>query len=42
VLFLVGANRHQIGLVKQDVGGHEHRIGEKPALILSACLRDFP
>ena len=30
VLFLIGADRHQIRLVKQNVGGHQHGIVEKP------------
>jgi hypothetical protein len=29
VLLLVVADRHDVGLVQQDVGGHEHRVGEQ-------------
>ena len=30
VLALVVADRHLVGLVEQDVGRHQHRIGEQP------------
>ena len=30
VLLLVDADRHYVGLVEQDVGGHELGVGEKP------------
>ena len=29
VLLLVVADRHDIGLVEQDVGRHQHRVGEQ-------------
>jgi hypothetical protein len=30
VLPLVVADRHDVRLVEQDVGGHEDRVGEEP------------
>ena len=30
VLALVLPDRHLVGLVEQDVGGHQHRVGEQP------------
>ena len=30
VLALIVADRHPVGVVEQDVGGHEHRVGEQP------------
>ena len=30
VLALVVTDRHLVGLVDEDVGGHEHRVGEQP------------
>ena len=30
MLLLVVADRHDVGLVEQDVGSHEHRVGEEP------------
>ena len=30
VLLLVVAHRHDVGLVQQDVGRHQHRVGEQP------------
>ena len=31
MLTLIVADRHLVGVVEQDVGGHESRIGEQPA-----------
>ena len=31
VLALVVADRDPLGVVEEDVGGHEHRVGEQPA-----------
>ena len=30
MLALVLADRHDVGLVEQDVGGLQHRVGEQP------------
>ena len=32
VLHLVLADRHDVGVVGQNVGGHQHRIGEQPGV----------
>ena len=40
VLLLVLADGHEIGVVEQDVGRHQHRIGEQPVIGRDA-LRDL-
>ena len=38
VLLLVDADRHDIGLIQQDIRRHQHRIGEQPGVDVVGVL----
>ena len=41
MLLLIGANGHKIGLIKQDIRRHQHRIGEQAAVDVVGVLARF-
>ena len=41
VLALVVAHGHQVGVVQQDVRGHQDRVGEQPAADRPRCAAAF-